>query len=165
MNTFKMLSLSLALVCASGLAAASDQPSAAAAQATAAPASEGPETVAGILSTQRELREHLDKRDGEYARYSDESVRKMERAQDQVFSMLTGVDSLDQLNDGDRIKLSNALDEVKSVLLAKEDSRLICHLERKIGSNMMQRRCETVAQRQANADEARRQMDHNEIGR
>ena len=165
MNTFKMLSLSLTLVCASGMAAASDQPPAAAAQSTAASSAQGPETVAGILATQRELRAHLDKRDGEYARYSDESVRKMERAQDQVFTMLTGVDSLDQLNEGDRIKLSNALDQVKAVLLAKEDSRLVCHLERKIGSNMMQRRCETVAQRQANADEARRQMDHNEIGR
>lgn len=165
MNLLKTLSLSLVLVCASGAAAATDQATAAAAPPAATAAAPAQETVADILATQHGLREHLDKRDGEYARYSNDAIRKMERAQDKIFSMLTGVDSLDQLNQGQRVELSNALDEVKATLLAKDDSRLVCHMERRIGSNMIQRRCETVAQRQANADEARREIEHGEIGR
>lgn len=158
MNMFKTLSLSIALVCASGVAAATDQPATSAVQPAAAPAAQGQQSIADILQTQHDLRGHLDKRDGDYARYSNDSIRKMQRAQDQIFSMLSGVGSLDQLNEAQRIELSNNLDLVKATLLAKDDSRLICHLERKIGSNMMQRRCETVAQRQANVDESRKEM-------
>jgi hypothetical protein len=148
------LLLAAALACASGAAFATDQ----VAPATTATSQLGTESVADILATQHGLREHLEKRDGEYARYSSDSIRKMERAQDRIFQMLDGVTSLDQLNPGQRVALSNALDEVKATLLAKDDNRLICHIERKIGSNMMQRRCETAAQRQANAEEARREM-------
>jgi hypothetical protein len=79
--------------------------------------------------------------------------------------MLDGVSSIDQLNENQKTELSNALDQVKATLLANEDNRVICHIERKIGTNLTSRRCETVAQRQANTDEARRQMDHNELGR
>jgi hypothetical protein len=157
MNMFKTLTISLALVCASGMAAATDQP-ASAVQPAASATTQGQDSVADILATQHGIRDHLDKRDGEYAKYSDDAVRKMQRAQDRIFSMLSGVDSLDQLNQGQRTELSNALDQVKATLLAKDDDRLICHIERKIGSNMMQRRCETVAQRNANAEEARKEM-------
>jgi TolA-binding protein len=157
MNIFKTLSLAIALVCASGAAAATDQP-ASAAQPVSASAAQAQDSVADILATQHGIRDHLDKRDGEYARYSDAAIGKMKRAQDRIFSMLSGVESLDQLNRGQRVDLSNALDEVKANLLAKDDSRMICHIERKIGSNMMQRHCETVAQRNANAEEARKEM-------
>jgi len=144
----------MALACASGAAFAADTQPAAAAGAS----QQAPETVASILSTQHDLRDRLEKRSGDYARYDDNAIRKMERAQDRIFQMLAGVTSLDQLNPTQKVDLSNALDEVKAVLLAKDDQRMICHIERKIGSNLSERRCETVAQRRANAEEARREM-------
>ena len=149
-----LMTLAVVLACASGAAFAADT------QPTPAPASsqQAPETVADILATQHGLRERLEKRTGDYARYDDSAIRKMERAQDRIFEMLAGVSSLDQLNPTQKVDLSNALDEVKAVLLANDDQRMICHIERKIGSNLSERRCETVAQRRANAEEARREM-------
>lgn len=122
-------------------------------------------TVPQILQMQHALREKLESPTGEYSRFSEGDIHKMEAAQDKIFHMLDGVSSVDQLNENQKTELSNALDQVKATLLANEDNRVICHIERKIGTNLTSRRCETVAQRQANTDEARRQMDHNELGR
>jgi hypothetical protein len=114
---------------------------------------------------QHALRAKLESPSGEYSRFSESDIRKMEAAQDHVFHILAGVTSIDQLNEGQKTDLSNALDQVKATLLANENNRVICKVERKTGTNLTSRRCETVAQREANAAEARRQMDHNEIGR
>jgi hypothetical protein len=126
---------------------------------------QGATTVPEILQMQHALRTKLESPSGEYSRFDEASVRKMEAAQDQVFRMLSGVTSMDQLNEQQKVELSNALDQVKATLLAQEDKRVICHIERKTGTNLTSRRCETVAQREANATEARRMMDHNELGR
>ncbi|WP_159016829.1 hypothetical protein [Cognatiluteimonas profundi] len=126
---------------------------------------QGATTVPEILQMQHALRTKLESPTGEYSRFDEASVRKMEAAQDQVFHMLSGVTSLDQLSEQQKVDLSNALDQVKATLLAQEDKRVICHIERKIGTNLTSRRCETVAQREADTAEARRMMDHNEIGR
>jgi hypothetical protein len=157
----KSLLLAVALACASGAAFAADpQPA-----TTPAASPQAPETVASILATQHGLRDRLERRSGEYSRFDDNAIRKMERAQDRVFEMLSGVDSLDQLNPTQRVDLSNALDEVKAVLLANENQRMICHMERRTGSNMITRRCETAEQREANARDANRQIFHDGIGR
>lgn len=157
----KTLLLAVALACASGAAFAADTQPATAPAAT----QQAPETVASILATQHGLRDRLEKHSGEYSRFDDNAVHKMERAQDRIFEMLAGVNSLDQLNAGQRVDLSNALDEVKAVLLANENQRTICHMERRTGSNMITRRCETVEQREANARDADRQIFHDGVGR
>jgi hypothetical protein len=148
-----LMTLAVALACASGAAFAADtQPA-----TTPASSQQAPETVADILA-QHGLRERLERRSGEYAHFDDAAVRKMEQAQDRVFAMLSGVNSLDQLNPTQKVELSNALDEVKAVLTDNENNRLVCHIERKIGSNMMQRRCETVADREAHARASAQEM-------
>ena len=53
----------------------------------------------------------------------------MKRAQDNVFRMLSGVNSLDELNENQKIDVSNSLDEIKAILLANEGNRLICYRE------------------------------------
>lgn len=122
-------------------------------------------TVPQILQMQHALRAKLESPSGEYSRFSESDIRKMESAQDQVFHILDGKTSVDQLNEGQKTELSNALDQVKATLLANENNRVICKIERKTGTNLTSRRCETVAQREANAAEARRMIDHKEIGR
>ncbi len=126
---------------------------------------EGATTAPEILQMQHALRAKLESPSGEYSRFSESDIRKMEAAQDEVFHILAGVNSIDQLNEGQKTELSNALDQVKATLLANENNRVICKIERKTGTNLTSRRCETVAQREANALEARRQIEHNEIGR
>jgi hypothetical protein len=75
-----------------------------------AQAPEQPQTVSEILQFQHGLREKLDKPSGEYSRFDEGQVTRMKRAQDNVFRLLSGV---------------NSLDEVKSILLANEGNRLI----------------------------------------
>jgi len=125
----------------------------------------GATTVPEILQMQHALRSKLETPTGEYSRFSESDIRKMEAAQDHVFHLLDGVTSIDQLNEGQKTDLSNSLDQVKATLLANENNRVICKIERKTGTNLTSRRCETVAQREANAAEARREIDHREIGR
>jgi len=146
--------VALGLLLASGLVFAADT---APAPAPAEPA----QSVAEILSVQHGLRERLDRRNGEYARFDANAVSRMERAQDNVFAMLRGVTSIDQLNPDQRTALSNSLDEIKSILLANAGNRQVCHRERRTGSNLIELRCETVADREAHARdsaEAMRQM-------
>ena len=103
----KNLVAALALAMASSIAFAAET-----APAPAAPA----QSVAEILSVQHGLRDRLERHSGEYARFDAGAVARMERAQDNVFAMLRGVDSLDQLSPSQRTELSNSLDEIKSIL-------------------------------------------------
>ena len=141
------LSVSLFLCSATAFAAGTEMQS-----------QDAPQTASEILQFQKELRTKLDNPTGEYSRFSEADVAKMKRAQDNVFSVLSGVDSLDQLSLDQKTSLSNSLDVIKATLLSDEDNRLICHRERKIGTNLVAKRCETVAERNARAKEAQEQM-------
>jgi hypothetical protein len=126
---------------------------------------DGARTVPEILQMQHQIRTKLESRTGEYSRFDASQILKMETAQDTVFRLLDGVTSLDQLNETQRIEVSNALDQVKATLLANEGSRVICHMERKTGTNLTTRQCRTVAGRQADQEEAQRRMFTGDIGR
>ena len=113
-------------------------------------------TVPEILQAQHALRAQLDAPAGAYSRYDAAVVRQVEATQDQVFRLLEGVSSLDQLNQQQQVDLSNKLELIRSTLLAQEGSRVICRVERKTGTHLASRRCETVADRERNAAEARK---------
>ena len=116
------------------------------------------DTVPEILQTQHALRTKLDQPGGDASRYSSEDLSRMRRAQDKVFRMLDGVASLDELNAAQRTDLSNALDEIKATLAHASDERLVCHRERRTGTNLVEKRCETVAQREARTRETQEQL-------
>jgi hypothetical protein len=118
----------------------------------------GVQTPAEILQIQRALRERLEKPSGEYSRFDDAAIQKMERAQDRVFTMLKGVSSIDELSANEKTDLSNALSEIKATLLANDSNRQICHRERKTGTNLVSLRCETLAEREARARDSQQQM-------
>jgi len=150
-HAFPSLILSAALAFGvAGMACAANNP--------ATGTADQPQTVSEILTFQRNLRERLDKPYGEYSRFDQAALSHMKRAQDKVFAMLQGVSSLDQLSPNQKTDLSNSLDEIKATLLANEGSRQICHRERKTGSNMIELRCETVADREAHARDSREAM-------
>jgi hypothetical protein len=141
------LSASLLLCSATALADTSDTQS-----------QQGPQTASEILQFQKDLRSKLDNPTGEYSQLSEKDIADMKHAQDDVFRMLSGVQSLDQLNLDDKTRLSNSLDEIKSILLSNRDNRLICRRERRTGTNLVEKRCETVAQREARSRDAKEQM-------
>jgi hypothetical protein len=116
------------------------------------------DTAAEILHTQHALRAKLDNPTGEYSRFSADDLSTMRRAQDKIFRMLDGVSSLDQLKEDQKIELSNALDQVKATLTHNEGNRLICYRERRIGTNLLEKRCETVDEREARTKASEEQM-------
>ena len=116
------------------------------------------DTVPEILHTQHALRTKLDNPTGDYSRFSPDDLAKMRRAQDHVFRVLDGVSSLDQLNTDQRTDLSNALDEIRATLAQNAGSRLVCYRERKTGSNLIEKRCETVEEREARARDSQEQL-------
>ena len=120
-----------------------------------------PQSVSEILQFQHELRNKLDAPSGEYSRFDEGQVARMKHAQDNVFRMLSGVKSLDELSDNQKIEVSNSLDQIKAILLANEGNRLICYREKKTGTNLLTKRCETYADREARAREAQQQMMDN----
>jgi hypothetical protein len=123
-----------------------------------AQAPEQPQTVSEILQFQHALRDKIDKPNGEYSRFNEGQIARMKTAQDNVFRMLSGVNSLDELSENQKIEVSNSLDEVKAILLANEGNRLICYRERKTGTNLLTKRCETYADREAHARDSERSM-------
>jgi hypothetical protein len=123
-----------------------------------AQAPEQPQTVSEILQFQHALRGKLDQPNGEYSRFDEGQIARMKHAQDNVFRMLSSVKSLDDLSENQKIEVSNSLDEVKAILLANEGNRLICYRERKTGTNLLTKRCETYADREAHARESERAM-------
>jgi hypothetical protein len=126
--------------------------------ATFAQAPEQPQTVSQILQFQHALRAKIDKANGEYSRFDEGQISRMKQAQDNVFRMLSGVNSLDDLTEDQKIEVSNSLDQVKAILLANEGNRLICYREKKTGTNLLTKRCETYADREAHARESERAM-------
>ena len=123
-----------------------------------AQAPEQPQTVSEILQFQHALRGKLDQPNGEYSRFDEGQIARMKHAQDNVFRMLSGVNSLNDLSENEKIEVSNSLDQVKAILLANEGNRLICYRERKTGTNLLTKRCETYAEREAHARESERAM-------
>ena len=150
--TLKTLAAALALCVVSGASFAAET------APTPAPTEQATQSVSDILTVQRGLRDRLERHSGEYARFDKDAVARMERAQDKVFNMLRGVNSLDQLNPEQKTDLSNSLDEIKAILLANEGNRQVCHRERRTGSNMIELRCETMADRETHARESQRAM-------
>ena len=121
---------------------------------------QAPASVPEILQVQHALRAKLDVPGG-VANFDKSAIQRIETAQDTVFRLLDGVTSLDQLNDQQKVELSNALQVIQATVLAQEGSRVICHVERKTGTHMTTRRCETVADRERDAADARKYMlDH-----
>lgn len=113
--------------------------------------------VEQVLRDQRALRAQLEKANGPYSRFSDSAVTKLEQEQDKVFRLLQGK-SESQLGDSERAELDASLAQIKAILAANEGNRLICRRERKTGSNMVEMRCETVADRAARTSDAEQDL-------
>lgn len=123
-------------------------------------AADMPQSASGILQAQRELRTKLDNPTGEYSRFPTDAVARMKQAQDRIFRLLDGVTSVDQLDDAKKADLSSALDEVKAVLADNAGSRLVCRREARMGTNITEKRCETIADREARARQSQQDVSN-----
>ena len=108
-----------------------------------------------ILQEQRQIRAESERATGAYARFDHRALDRMQHAQNRIFKLLDGVDSLEQLNRQQQAELFNSLEEVKAVLAENERDRQICRREHKTGTTLRQTRCATVAERDRIGEGAR----------
>jgi hypothetical protein len=106
-----------------------------------------PPSAGEIVREQRAIREQTEGSTGKYSRFKPEAMARLTQAQEKIFRLLDGNQSVDHLNMNQKVELFNALEEVKAVLNDNEQDRLVCRRERKVGTTIPETRCATVAQR------------------
>lgn len=83
-----------------------------------------------------------------YSEISIEDRSQVQAALDRIKSKLGDSASVASLNPVDRTQVFNDQEVVNTILTrAKDDSRMVCHREKVVGSNFQQSVCLTVAQR------------------
>lgn len=81
----------------------------------------------------------------------------LKAALDRMERLLSGVSSVDQLSEKDKVTLFNDQELINNTLSnAAEDSRLVCKREKKVGSNRAITQCMTVAERRRARDRVER---------
>ena len=106
-----------------------------------------PPNAGEIMREQRAIREQAESSTGKYSRFKPEAMVRLTKAQEKVFRLLDGKQSVEHLDMHQKVELFNALEEVKAVLNDNEQDRLICRREHRVGTTIKETRCATVAQR------------------
>lgn len=110
--------------------------------------------LADIRTQQLEIRERVQAAKGAYKDMSAAQRAEIVRRQDELLALIEGKQTLDDLNDPDKVAAFNALEWIKARITDSEDQRVICERARPVGSNRVERICATVAERRANQEAA-----------
>lgn len=78
--------------------------------------------------------------------------------QESLLRMLDGKRSVDELDEAQRALVRNELEWIAEATGKRDEGRLVCKQERRIGSNRSHRVCRSAAQIEREREEARRQM-------
>ena len=116
--------------------------------------------LSGSFEVQRsELLEALGK--GEtYAEIAPADRVRVTEALDKISGLLAGAGSMEQLPEATRVEVFDQQEVVNTILTqAREDSRMICTREKKVGSHRATSSCKTVAGRRRLREETRDQLD------
>lgn len=89
---------------------------------------------------------------GRYGGISAKDRQTVETHLDRIRTLLTERGSSAALRDAEQAEIINAQGEINALLTRNDGERLVCTLERRTGSKMLQKNCMTVADR----DELRR---------
>lgn len=110
--------------------------------------------VATFLEQQRDVRE--DFQHSKKFKHVDAAAKaRLYRAQDEIFVLLEGKRSVDELSTDQRIALFNAQETVSTVLLDAELDREVCKREKMVGSHRATLVCLTVREQRAMKEMAR----------
>jgi hypothetical protein len=125
------------------------------ASSTAVASFGSPPGVQEIVAEQHQISRQVEAENGKYSRFTPEALARIAKAQATIRRLLEGAATVEDLNGNQKTELFNAIEQVRSVLAANDQDRLVCERERKTGSTMRVIRCETVAQRARIREDAR----------
>ena len=93
-------------------------------------------------------------RRGEYGRLKDGSGKKLLVVRQQIGNLLNGHASVKELQPGERLALSNAEEELDSIINKKNKDRMVCRSIASTGTRFSSNECLTVGDREDRAKSA-----------
>ena len=112
--------------------------------------------VAKFLDYQRDLRDDL--KSSKFRHLRESKRQEVFEAQDQMFALLQGKRSIEELSHEQQIELYNAQHLVAGIVTNAELDRPICKREKRIGSNRAETVCTTKRKRDEHYNELQRNL-------
>lgn len=69
-----------------------------------------------------------------------------DKAAEKMHQILQGKETVEELNQDERVALHNAQEQLNAILTGDEDERVVCRRERRLGTNIRRGICVTVAE-------------------
>lgn len=104
-------------------------------------------TPQSLRAAQDALQRDLAAKKGDYAHLTDDEKQTILRKQSAVYALIEGRTTFDGMREDEKVRLVNAVEEVRALVAKAEDSRMVCERVKVIGSNRPQNKCMTVAER------------------
>ncbi|KAF1702002.1 hypothetical protein CSC66_12190 [Pseudoxanthomonas kaohsiungensis] len=97
-----------------------------------------------------------------YAEISVQDRQKVTGSLNRISGLLGDAQSVDQLPQATKVEVFNEQELINTVLTqAREDSRLVCTREKKVGSHRTTNTCKTVAERRRDQEESQNALRRN----
>jgi len=116
--------------------------------------------VTAILTQQQEIRGEATARKGRYKDMKEGTRQELFANQEVVRHLLEGKTYTTDLPEHEQIKVVNALESIQAIVNKAEDERLICERHKPVGSHRTKTLCMTVAQRDAEQEAGRKQVNY-----
>ena len=112
--------------------------------------------LGGAVAQQHEIRTALEANDAQYNYLGKNQRQNVLSAQDRLFAMTDGKNSLGELSPNDQVRAFNQLKRIEALLVRKDaDQREVCERGKLTGSNQQQLMCYDKATQDARRDRAR----------
>lgn len=103
------------------------------------------DTKEAFVAVASKTREQM-QQGGRFSRVTEAEKSKVEARLDEMGKLFDQRESVAQMSDDEKTLLFNAQEEVNSILMKKDDDRLICKNELPIGSHLPVKTCRTVGE-------------------
>lgn len=110
-----------------------------------------------IRAAQDALKAALEKKDGPYARYSESQRKTLREQQSNIYGLIEGKQSVDELGEDNRLRLANLLMAQKSQLEQSPEDKMVCERVRVLGSNRPKLQCMSESRREQMREQQRTQ--------
>lgn len=108
-----------------------------------------------VRNEQAEILARVKAKTGAFADLSARDRKQMVERQTRMLKMIEGKKTTEELQETEKLELSNTLEWVDATVKRADDERMVCERVRVIGSNMKERVCMTVAQKREAGERAR----------
>jgi len=97
-----------------------------------------------------------------YSEISPDDRQKVTSSLNRISGLLGGAESVNQLSEQTKVEVFNEQEVINTLLTeAREDSRVVCTREKKVGSHRTTNTCKTVAERRRDMEESQGALRRN----